>query len=90
MSKKIVRFIKPTHLEYLPYKTIIQVDNPDTEDCIYYIQSSKDKNSPKWITLGTLLESVLANSIDNQELIDKCLEVYNEDSDKGCVILTFK
>lgn len=88
-SKIIIRFNSPTSLDYFPYKTIIQVNNTETEISQYYIQSSKLENKPKWITLGQLFEHALSENIHKSEFIQKCLESYNGDSeDDTCVILS--
>jgi hypothetical protein len=89
-SKIIIRFNKPTILDYFPYKTIIQVNNTETGGCQYFIQSSKNDKEPQWVTLGQLLEHVLSDNIHKTEFINQCLESYNDESEENCVIVSFK
>ncbi len=88
-SKIIIRFNSPTSLDYFPYKTIIQVNNTETDIAQYYIQSSKLETKPKWITLGQLFEHALSENIHKAEFINECLKSYNgENEDDTCVTLT--
>ncbi len=77
--KIIIRFSKPTNLDYFPYGTVIKIPDSENTECEYFIQSSKDQHKPKWITSSDLFDTIFKSFLDKHNFIDQCLDLYNKD-----------
>lgn len=65
------RYVNPSKHVLEPYGTICRNGNE------YFIQVSKDKESANWITLGELLCVHFGGSNLSDDLIQQCLQSYN-------------
>ncbi len=72
---KVEKYSVPTKFTQKPHGTICKVMK-DNEEFDFYIQVSHDINFPKWEKFGTILEKAFENSIDNEEFIKICLNLY--------------
>ena len=79
--KIIIRFSKPTNLDYYPYGTVIKIPASQNNECEYFIQSSKDQQKPKWITSSELFDHIFKGFINRDNFVDQCLNLYNTDID---------
>lgn len=71
MIKPLERYTPPTPLDKLPFGTICR----DGE--ILYIQLG-EQDSPKWQSIGVLLEIAYKESLLDREFIDAALKKYRE------------
>jgi hypothetical protein len=73
----IMRYSKPTHLDQLPYGTVIKSDE-EGERCRYFLQVSKEESNPEWLSIGDLLEIIYCGNTDDEHLTDLFLMLYEQ------------
>jgi len=66
----ITRYSKPSRFDNQPYGTIIKV-SMDSEE--YFVQISKDRDNPNWITLAKFFELAFGKYVHKKDFINKCL-----------------
>jgi len=72
-----IRYKKLSTHEPAPYaelcKVILNYDDTKKESSSHYIQTSKDEENPKWITIGEFIESLLKEELIKKEFLEKYL-----------------
>ncbi len=71
---KVERYRTPSRYDLEPHGSLWWVKIDDSYDI--WVQTSKEQQSPLWLRIGPFLEKALTCMLDNQEFIDECLYLY--------------
>lgn len=72
-----IKYAPPTKYTIAPKGTVTSNPN-DSEQLEYWIQVSADSQHPEWLRLGTFLERIFIEQIDDQFLVDNLLHFYEK------------
>jgi hypothetical protein len=75
----IDRYSPPTRLTKLPYKTIVRFHG--SSNITYWVQTSKDSNSPEWKSPDNILGSIFKNLLYEEDFIHLCLDIIDNKTD---------
>jgi hypothetical protein len=76
------RYTPPSKYDLAPFGTIVKVIG-DGEETELYIQLSKDEMNANWKKVRHLLERTFSEYIDNKDFINACLDIYQDNDQKG-------
>lgn len=70
-----IHYNPPTHFIKGDYGKIWKLQT-ETKEFIYYLQTSKDPQTPSWQRLGTIMEKSFVDLFENERFIIQCLKMY--------------
>ena len=70
------RYGAPTKLDYYDYKTLWE-HQMETESK-WYIQMSKDKENPRWISIGDFFTKIYQSCLGDGMFIEEQVELFEE------------
>lgn len=77
----------PTHFNKDVHGQIWKME-AENKEIIFYIQTSKDSESPNWQRLGTVMEKAFTDLFPNDLFIKQCLKMYEYQSEHPLAELT--
>jgi phosphopentomutase len=69
------KFVAPTQYDRAIYGATWKCNTENKPS--FYIQTSKDMNSPHWESMGTFLLRSFEEFLDNQTFLNECLRLYD-------------
>lgn len=77
-----IRYQQLNNDEPAPYakicKLIIDYNDQDKEEALYYIQVSEDEKNPHWMRAGEMFEHAFKHKFEDRRFMKKCMNLYKK------------
>lgn len=78
---KVSKYAAPTKFNKEEYKTIWEHQLDTTTN--WYIQVSKDKENPIWMTIGEFFTTIFSSCLGDGLFIEEQMELFEQQKDKN-------